>query len=612
MFYIGFMTNARDQEASKHHVIRHLEIVLLPEAGGGRLQARDHAVQILADDVAMNDLASLNLGRRVDRSNINPKLLKGWLTACESQHSASCTLAPKDFQSKFALRLIDTQDRCIVTAKDNQAYLALSYVWGDPNLVQHLKLIKETSKWLFTRGALSDSNPAIPYTIKDALNLTKQLGERFIWIDALWIQQDNDQDKQRQIPHMDKIYGCAKLTIVAGTGSDAWAGLTGVGPRENNRISEQLSCTVQGLTLITCLESYHQWRLGSPWETRGWTFQEKALSARLLILGPEQAYFQCKSDLWYEDITCESFDKNIISKTLEVDNYEGGRPFTRYELFLGHFVYRKFGDPSDILNAFRGLENVLSPDLSLDFHMGLPCSMFDAAIGWIFPYHYPHRRRERFPSWSWAGWDFSDVWRGYAFRYLTFRTVGREVLWYRMCEQPLRFQEINSSLPQFVTKDADHLEYTPKSQQTSVPDSPPRDLSIQSPSHILRFWTWSAYLKVDRERSEAKADYGLLGPSELANMQENVFVNIRGAEDEIIGHMRLHRDWRSKQPDRLGFVVTSRYCPYYPTDMGPDGYYVLLIEWKGDIAHRVQVPERSISKEAWERSKPEWKLITLG
>jgi hypothetical protein len=53
--------------------------------------------------------------------------------------------------------------------------------------------------------------------------------ENYVWIDALCIQQDNRSDIESQIPYMDRIYGGAKCIIVAGSGSDAWAGLTGAG-----------------------------------------------------------------------------------------------------------------------------------------------------------------------------------------------------------------------------------------------------------------------------------------------------------------------------------------------------------------------------------------------
>ena len=613
IFYIDFVTNAK-QVTSTHNLIRRLKLFLLPGPEATPPESSPHILQVFADDTVDGSM-KLNLGRPVECSRVNMDLLREWLTGCEEHHAISCAPATNDHGTKFAFRLVDVKDRRVVSSCHDVSYVALSYTWGDPNHFKHLKLTSESSIWLHTQGALSDDNPDIPTTIKDALRLGEQLGERYIWIDAICIQQDDDNDKASQIPCMDKIYGCAKLTIVAGAGSDAWAGLPGVGAKLKPRSIAQMYCTVHGLRLVTCLELYHQWRLGSTWDTRGWTFQEKALSKRLLIFGSEQIYFQCKSDLWCEDTICENFDENVISKTLEADGYGGGSPFTQYELYLGHYVHRSFGYRNDVLNAFRGLENHLRPDLSHEFYWGLPVSMFDAAIGWTFPYHYPDRRRGDFPSWSWAGWDFSGLWQGYAFRYPTYRTVGREVLWHKICTTQSIRKIIDSKLPEFVkpgpNKTMGHLEYMQTSRNTSIAGPPPTSPSSASMSHILQFWTSSARVKVDRSPSLDRKLYINSRFPELNKMQNNDYVNMLSLDNKTIGHINLNRDWRSRKPDCLEFIVISRYCPYPPTDTDPDGFYVLLIEWISGIAYRVHAPEQSIKAEDWTNADPEWKLISL-
>ncbi|KAK0507202.1 hypothetical protein JMJ35_010240 [Cladonia borealis] len=91
----------------------------------------------------------------------------------------------------------------------------------------------------------------------------------------------------------------------------------------------------------------------------------------------------------------------------------------------------------------------------------------------------------------------------------------------------------------------------------------------------------------------------------------NIILTIRDTNATLIGHITLDRDWRSIHPDELESIVIARYCQYEPTEMEPEGFYVLLIEWISNIAYRVQVPDKSISKEHWADLKPEWKLITL-
>lgn len=84
----------------------------------------------------------------------------------------------------------------------SEKYVALSYVWGPPS-----------GDW--------------PKTILDAVEVTKQLGEKYLWVYRLCINQSNLQEKQFLTSKMDAIYDGAEFTIVAAAG-DARTGLTGV------------------------------------------------------------------------------------------------------------------------------------------------------------------------------------------------------------------------------------------------------------------------------------------------------------------------------------------------------------------------------------------------
>jgi hypothetical protein len=69
----------------------------------------------------------------------------------------------------------------------------------------------------------------LPPTIEDALQLVKDLGEKYLWVDSLCIIKD-DPDMSIQINQMDRIYGTAVATIVAAAGRDVGAGLRGIRP----------------------------------------------------------------------------------------------------------------------------------------------------------------------------------------------------------------------------------------------------------------------------------------------------------------------------------------------------------------------------------------------
>jgi hypothetical protein len=84
----------------------------------------------------------------------------------------------------------------------SESYVALIYVWGPPS-----------GDW--------------PQTILDAVEVMKRLGEQYLWVDRLCINQSNLQERQFLISKMDAIYEGAEFTIVAAAG-DARTGLPGV------------------------------------------------------------------------------------------------------------------------------------------------------------------------------------------------------------------------------------------------------------------------------------------------------------------------------------------------------------------------------------------------
>jgi hypothetical protein len=114
---------------------------------------------------------------------------------------------------------------------------------------------------------------------------------------TLCIIQDEESDKLSFIPNMDSIYGCAMITIVAASGTDAQSGLPGVKSRSARQV--RVPFTINGVSLLeTCdTPGWPDTRLNSraaqpQWATRGWTFQERLVfekdfdfQARASLLG---------------------------------------------------------------------------------------------------------------------------------------------------------------------------------------------------------------------------------------------------------------------------------------------------------------------------------------
>ena len=54
--------------------------------------------------------------------------------------------------------------------------------------------------------------------------LARMIGERYLWVDALCLVQDDEPEMQKATDRMDEIYQGAVFTIVAAIGKDVTVG----------------------------------------------------------------------------------------------------------------------------------------------------------------------------------------------------------------------------------------------------------------------------------------------------------------------------------------------------------------------------------------------------
>ncbi|RYP78239.1 hypothetical protein DL771_000716 [Monosporascus sp. 5C6A] len=306
-------------------------------------------------------------------------------------------------------RLIDVNRRCVVEAPLYCSYAALSYVWG---LVKQLLLVDETFEHISTPGALSDNYEGLPFSVKDAMLLCERLAIPFLWVDALCIRQDSREDKDQQIGQMGLIYSGATLTIVSAAGEDSNGGLPGLRP--NSRTCSPNEESIRGLRLVPAQPSFFHSMSETKWETRGWTFQEKTLSQRLLIFTDSQAFYHCNRATWFEDAFLENPDPNLeLAMTRDGQLQHFSKPpldlsaFDTYVHMVKAYTSRDLTNPLDMSGAFKGVESTLSGSFGDNpFLYGLPQAEFESAIRWHAPGHFPDQRLKENPSWSWQGWTW--------------------------------------------------------------------------------------------------------------------------------------------------------------------------------------------------------------
>jgi hypothetical protein len=337
-----------------------------------------------------------------------PLLTMYWLyRGCTTQHPncAAATRLGKVKEMKTKLFVIDLHDFCIVPAPQDCVYAALSYVWGaepgeyDTNIIPSSDVERV------------DFPERHSLTMIHACNVVKQLGIRYIWVDQVCVPSDC---RLAQIYEMDSIYRGAELTVVAGV-ENAASGLPGVGSTNRKRHGPGV-LKVGGVNL-----GLHTWDSAIPalrdttYSTRGWTYQEKVLSPRLLIITEEDMYYSClegeKSEHACHESNLIMFRRETFVELGSVLATAHGRsPFQIYADCVDKYSSRDLTYPADIVHGFTGLMNFLEDKYEWKFYWGLPNENFALALLWSMGHQAARRdavsddEGRKFPSWSWTGW----------------------------------------------------------------------------------------------------------------------------------------------------------------------------------------------------------------
>ena len=395
----------------------------------------------------------------VRRDNVNKSIpnsvafgnVKGWLARCDHDHdhSQQFELSERQLLIKLDLILIDVNKLCLVSVPHKGEYAALSYKWGDLGDKRQPRLLKGNIDSLRQPGALSKSD-SCEKTIKDAMEICRQVDVDYLWVDALCIIQDSDQ-KPLQMQNMDAIYASASFTIVPAYSKSARDGIHGVSieRRRVHRYEYDKFWFVYGYNSVVNQVAE------SPWAERSWTYQEATLSRRLLVFTEELCCLICPKEICREDGRLEPlgdptefepivmlqyeptfssaivnplkgfsrwekvFDEyqSWVSKSLQ-DGTLKSSPLELYAKILSSYLRRDLTKPEDIIRAFAGIVAELKPRMG-NFWFGLPRIHLLEALTWQYGEHlplpreylssgkrfYPTGRREGlFPSWSWSGW----------------------------------------------------------------------------------------------------------------------------------------------------------------------------------------------------------------
>jgi hypothetical protein len=253
---------------------------------------------------------------RLPRDPHNPVIARYWLSECLRSHEKCQANSKSVLQANRPFRLVNVSladvdgDPYLEEGATEGDYLTLSYCWGDPSTVTTT-----------TKESLEEFKHRIPFAslsriFKDAIEFTRLLGIKYIWIDALCIVQDSPEDKTREIPRMADIYAASLLTLSACRATSGESRL--FEPRVVHNLVKlpvQRAENPNALLYVTNQDLYGfsddvpEGNLGS----RGWCFQERLLTTRLLHFGKDQLHWECHEALQSESNTKEFWYDDLIS-----------------------------------------------------------------------------------------------------------------------------------------------------------------------------------------------------------------------------------------------------------------------------------------------------------
>ncbi|EPE05439.1 hypothetical protein F503_02178 [Ophiostoma piceae UAMH 11346] len=369
-------------------------------------------------------------------------LVNSWLGKCDTECN-DCQGIWRD--ELLTTRMLDVVDNKLVDCLPHCKYAALSYVWGS--------VVPEPDA--LEKGTL-------PPTIMDAMEVTRRIGIRHLWVDALCIDQRPTAQKMQQIQMMDLIYEGAYVTILALHGDSSLYGLPGVtDPAASHaQVAKQkghsipLSAMGRVAQPYELVDGYPMAMVypgtfdaisspGRTYVTRAWTMQEQFLSRRQLIFDREQVHFNCRLGGPREETVDDTHDpahmmtartkvlhsenKTIVQLQHNMSPLQTPRKtlspkdvnlqqlaISQFTELLKDYTCRDMADPSDSLNAIIGLVSYIERSARMQpFVWGLPLRDYPLSLTWFHDRNTPGSRGNRnkitrrldFPSWSYTGWE---------------------------------------------------------------------------------------------------------------------------------------------------------------------------------------------------------------
>jgi hypothetical protein len=358
------------------------------------------------------------------RSTQSLATVQKWIDNCDKGHDCMQILNPK-----LPRRVLDVRNDRIklhetTSTDDGSRYACLSHCWGalelsSPLLCTTLSTVKD----------LYEDVPwtQLPLTYQDAITFTRQLDISFLWIDSLCIIQDgpNKLDWHEQSAKMADIYQNAYITFAAAASSNPQKGCY---TREDMPCEHPVGRPIAIMKYSDGIERdifvrrnfTHDEHL-LPLLRRGWVYQERTLSPRVLYFVGEELIWECNHII---DCECgaesleNKFERIRISNMSEDSvvgpNRQHGMPLALWYQIVSEYTMLKLSKQSDMLPALSGIVKVFAEKIKDQYVAGLWKRTLIPNLLWYSAEEQQGGKADseaqqwRAPSWSWASRDWAS------------------------------------------------------------------------------------------------------------------------------------------------------------------------------------------------------------
>jgi len=351
------------------------------------------------------------------RSKSSLHWVKQCIERCLNNHSR----CHRTFKRIMPTRVLDVglNDGKIIKLSDSilrdDRYVCLSHCWGNSRAL----LTTKENLQLHRDGIHFDM---FPRTFQDAITFCRSLGVRYIWIDSLCIIQNDALDWERESGIMASIYENSYVTVSATHSPNSHTGCFSSRPF----FSSTDSSNGQRHHIYARPQIVHPnntvWKFHTlPLMNRGWVYQERILSPRVIHFGHQELAWECRE---VADCECSEFSerlhvqlKELIYTTKKPDHQAVSSAWRRA---VQEYTILDLTLPSDRLPALSGLaQAVLRLNPSDEYLAGLWRHSLSIDLLWFVSPQgntTPMRPSGYAPSWSWVSVScpvkFVDIFEG--------------------------------------------------------------------------------------------------------------------------------------------------------------------------------------------------------